>query len=308
MVPDPYFRLGALYRIRQAPTTFLVDGSGAIVLLREGFEQTTAVELTRAVERILKQEAGFFSFALRSLGISEQDETAVLARLAAGDEESDRISPKALLAGDRVPALEFVDLIGRSSRWEWPAAGTPARVVFFWGGLSIPDIEAMAFLEKIYHTAHDAGLDILAVATGGLDAAHVQELMDRYRKYHSLPSYRIAVDPDARLGGLFGGNDRTPRLYLVGADGVIVYETAGFSESQAATLAGKIENVLRTAGKTLPALGTSQRDPSPLPHPRRRRASGRSRSMKTRSAPTSARAITTTTTGTGAKPCRSTCG
>jgi tetratricopeptide (TPR) repeat protein len=44
-------------------------------------------------------------------------------------------------------------------------------------------------------------------------------------------------------------------MYLVGADGVIVHETAGFSKKQAAVLAGKIENMLRTAGKTLPALG-----------------------------------------------------
>ena len=257
MVPDSSFRLGALFRIRQAPTTFLVDGSGAIVFLREGFEQITAVELTRTVERILKLDAGYFSSALRGLGVSEQDETALLARLAARDGEGDRVTPKGLLAGDRVPALEFVDLIGRSSSWEWPAAGAPARVVLFWGGLSVPDVEALAFLDKIYLTAHDAGLEILAVATGGLEAAHVQELMNRYRKYHPLPSYPIAVDPDARLGGLFGGNDRTPRMYLIGADGVVVYETAGFSESLAATLAGKIERVLRTAGKTLPALGTS---------------------------------------------------
>ena len=138
MVPDPYFRLGALFRIRQTPTTFLVDGSGAIVLLREGFEQATAVELTRNVERILKQGAGSFSFALRSLGVSEQDETALLARLAAHDEENDRVVPKALMVGDLVPALEFVDLIGRSSRWEWPAPGAPARVVVFWGGLVDP--------------------------------------------------------------------------------------------------------------------------------------------------------------------------
>jgi hypothetical protein len=261
MVPDPYFRLGALFRVRQAPTTFLVDGSGTIVLLREGFEQITAVELTRAVERLLKQKEGFFSFALRSLGVSEQGETALLARLAAGDAESERISPKAPLAGDRVPALDFVDLLGRGSRWEWPAAGTPARVVFFWGGLSIPDVEAMAFLERIFNAAHDAGLDVLAVTTGGLDAAHVQELMDRYRKYHAPPSYRIAVDPDERLGRLFGGNDRTPRMYLVGADGVLVYETAGFSENQAATLTGKIESLLRAAGKALPALGTSTEGP-----------------------------------------------
>jgi peroxiredoxin len=261
MVPDPYFRLGALFRIRQTPTTFLVDGSGTIVLLREGFEQATAVELTRKVEQLLKQEAGSFSFALRSLGVSEQDETALLARLAAHVEKNDPVVPKALMVGDLAPALEFVDLLGSSSRWEWPAPDAPARVVVFWGGLSIPDIEALSFLEKIYNTAHDAGLDILAVATGGLDAARVQELMDRYRKYHSPPSYHIAADPDARLGTLFGGGDRTPRTYLVGADGVIVYHTAGFSKNQATALAGKIENVLRGAGMTLPALGTTTEGP-----------------------------------------------
>ena len=42
---------------------------------------------------------------------------------------------------------------------------------------------------------------------------------------------------------------------------MILYETAGFSENQAATLAGKIEGVLRTAGRTLPALGTSTTGP-----------------------------------------------
>ncbi len=257
MVPDPSFRLGALFRIRQTPTTFLVDGSGAIVFFREGFEQATAVELTRDVEQLLEQRAGFFSFALRSLGVSEQDETALLAQLTARDEVSDDVIPKALLVGDRVPALEFVDLIGRSSRWEWPAPGAPARVVFFWGGLSIPDVEALVFFEKIYQAAHDAGLDILAVATGGRDTADVQQLMERYRKYHSPPSYHIVADPDARLGKLFGGDARTPRTYLVGADGTIVYATDGFSENQTASLAGKIERLLRSAGMTLPALGTT---------------------------------------------------
>ncbi|MHB8836595.1 MAG: redoxin family protein, partial [Candidatus Methylomirabilia bacterium] len=252
MAPDPSFRLGALFRVRRTPTTFLVDGSGAIALFREGFEPVTAVELTRNIERTLGQEAGFFSFALRSLGVSAQGETALLARLAARGEENDRVAPKALLAGDPVPPLEFVDLIGRSSRWEWPAPGTPARVVFFWGGLSIPDVEELAFLEKIYATAHDAGLDVLAVATGGLDAAHVQELMDRYRKYHALPSYHIVADPDARLGRIFAGDERAPRTYLVGADGVIVYDTAGFSGKQASTLAGKIQNLLRIPGVARP--------------------------------------------------------
>ena len=210
MVPDPHFRLGALFRRRRRRTAFLVDGSGKIVLLREGFEQSTAAELTRAVGRVLRQEEGFFSFALRSLGVSEQDETALLARLDATGAESERISPKALLAGDRVPPLEFVDLLGRSSRWEWPAADALARVVFFWAGLSIPDIEAMAFLEKIYRAAHDAGLDILAVTTDGLDAAHVQELMDRYRKYHPLPSYRIAVIRRRVSAGCSGGTIERP--------------------------------------------------------------------------------------------------
>jgi len=261
MVPDPYFRLGALFRIRRTPTTFLIDGSGAIVLLREGFEQATAVELTRNIEQLLNQGAGSFSFALRSLGVNEQDEMALLARLAAHGEASDGVIPKALLAGDLVPALEFIDLIGRSSRWEWPAPGAPARVVLFWGGLSIPNIEALAFFEKIFQAAHDAGLDILAVATGGRDTAHVQELMARYRKYHSPPSYHIVADPDARLGRLFGVDDRTPRTYLVDAAGVIVHDTAGFSENQATTLAGKIESLLQIAGKTLPVLGTATAGP-----------------------------------------------
>lgn len=261
MVPDPYFRLGALFGVRQAPTTFLVDGGGAIVALREGFERITAVEFTRAIELMLQREPGYFSFALRGLGVSEQGEAALLARLAARQSESDRAGPKALLAGDRVPALEFADLHGRSSSWEWPAAGAPARLVLFWGGLSIPDIEALAFLGKIHPAARDAGLEIIAVATGGLDAVHVEELLDRYRKYHPPPPYPIVADPGARLGALFGGGDRTPRTYLVGADGVVVYETTGFSEGQAATLAGKIEDVLRSAGKTLPALGASTAGP-----------------------------------------------
>lgn len=266
MVPDPQFRLGALFGIRQAPTTFLVDKGGNIVLLREGFEQITAVELTRGVERILKQQAGFFSRALRSLGVSEQGEAALQARLDAEYRQRERSSPKALLPGDRVPSLEFVDLLGRGSRWEWPAERTPARVVLFWGGLSIPDVEALAYLDTLHTSVHDAGLDILAVATGGRDAAHVQELMARYRKYHAPPAFPIVADPAARLAGLFGVSGQTPRIFLVGADGLIVFETAGFSEDQATILAGKIESVLRSAGRTLPAGGlVTKRALAPAP-------------------------------------------
>jgi peroxiredoxin len=257
MVPDPSFRLGSLFKVRQAPTTFLVDGSGAIVLLRESFEKATAVELTRGIERLLEQKVGFFSFALRGLGVSEEGEAALMAQLAARDDEGERAAPKALMAGDRVPALEFVDIAGRGTRWEWPATGTPARVVLLWGGLSVPDAEALAFLERIYAAAHDAGLDVLAVEDSGLDIPNVQELMDRYRRFHPPLSYPVVADPDARFDKLFGGGDRTPRTYLVGADGVIVRATAGFSEAQAAALTEDVERLLRKAGKNFPTLGNA---------------------------------------------------
>jgi hypothetical protein len=259
MIPDPSFRLGSLFRIRQAPTTFLVDGSGTIALFREGFEKTTAVELTRGVERVLGQMTGLFSPALRGLGINEEGEAALMGQIAVRPEESGSAPPKALMAGDSVPALEFIDLAGRSARWEWPAAGAPARVVILWGGLSVPDVQALAFLERIYSAAHDAGLDVVAVETSGLEAPNVEELMDRYRKFQPALMYPVVADPGGRFEQLFGGGERSPRMYLVGADGVILHATAGFSEAQAAAVTKEIERLLRTAGKNFPPLDDSDR-------------------------------------------------
>jgi len=257
MIPDPAFRLSRLFRVRQAPTTFLVDGSGSIALLREGFEKPIAVELARGIERVLGQKTGSFSFALRGLGVSEEGEAALTAQLAARGGEGEEAAPKTLMAGDRVPALEFVDLAGRSARWEWPASGAPARVVILWSGLSVPDAQALAFLGRVHASAHDAGLGVLAVEAGGLDLQSVEELMERFRRFHPPLTFPVVADPGRRFEKFFGKSERSPRTYLVGADGVIVHETAGFSEDQAAALTKEIERLLREAGKTFPALDAS---------------------------------------------------
>jgi len=175
------------------------------------------------------------------------------------------------------------------------------------GRLSIPDVEAMAFLERLYATAHDDGLDILAVATGGLDAAHVQELMDRYRKYTRFPRFRLRRTRRASRQTLRGERSDAPGV-LVGADGVVVYETTGFSDNQAAALAGKIESVLRAAGKSLPAFGASTERSLAPAAPDEAPSIRQKQEHEDAIAPTSARAITTTTTGTGTKPSRSNCG
>jgi tetratricopeptide (TPR) repeat protein len=259
MIPDTTFRLGSLFKVRQAPTTFLVDGSGTIVLLREGFEKATAVELARGVERVLGQKTGFFSSALRNLAITEEGEAALMAKLSVPVEESEGAPPKTLMVGDSVPALEFADLAGRSARWQWPSAGTPVRVIFLWAGLSVTEAQALAFLERVYDAVHEAGLDVLAVEASGLDALKVAELMDRYRRFQPPLTFPVVADPAARFEKIFGKSERSPRMYLVGSDGVIVNETIGFSENQEAALTQEIERLLRKAGKNIPALGESAR-------------------------------------------------
>ena len=257
--PDPYFRLGGLFRIRQAPTTFLVDGSGTIVLLREGFEQVTAVELTRNVERALKQEAGFFSFALRSLGVNEQGETALLARLVAAMRSA---TARAESADGRRPRPGAG--IRRSPRPQL-ALGVAGRRLAGARGLLLgrpvdPRRRGDGLSREDLPLGHDAGLDILAVATGRRDAAHVQELMDRYRKYHSPPSYRIVADPDGRLARCSGGRTNTPDVSgRRGRRGRV--RNRRFFRKPGGGPGGEDREPAASAGKTLPALGTTRRAP-----------------------------------------------
>jgi tetratricopeptide (TPR) repeat protein len=258
MVPDPAFRLGAEFGVRQAPTTFLVGAGGAIALLQEGFDKLAAVELTRAVERALEHKPGGFSFALRNLGVTEEGEAALMTQLAARDAAAERqrlegqqepAAAKALTTGDRTPAFDFVDLAGRSGRWDWPAPNAPARLLLLWSGLSVPDVQALAFLDGVYGAARDAGLEALAIEAGGLDTPGVHALLDRYRKFYPPLGFPVVADEGARFERLFGKVERSPRIYLVGSDGVVALSVSGFSDSQAEALTKEIERLLRAAGR-----------------------------------------------------------
>ena len=109
IIPDPDYKLSALFGIQRLPSTFILERHGVVLGRDESFEDWTAVDLTRRTEKLLKVEEGLFSFALRELGIDAEAEKGVerpfrfrTARIGRGKK-----SPNRLAAGDVVPGLRI---------------------------------------------------------------------------------------------------------------------------------------------------------------------------------------------------------
>lgn len=251
VLPDPAFRAGRTYGVDKLPVTFVAESHGVILNRIEGYDHGTAVAVARRLEQLLRRERGFLSPALREAGVSEAEEREAEERIAAAA-ASRAAAPaaRALGTGDRVPELTFTDIAGRAGRWGWSGEpGKGVRIVAFFAGLSLASIEELSWLDALARRGRDAGLEVLAVEAGGMDAAALQEALDKYRRYNPDPSFPVAPDPGGKLAAVFGPWEQLPQTYLVAADGKVVYRAEGFSAGEGEIMAGKAERVFSQAGR-----------------------------------------------------------
>lgn len=248
IVPDPDYGLSSLFGIQRLPSTFLIEKHGVILGREESFRNWTAVDLTRKTERLLKVEKGFFSLVLRELEIDADTEADLegflplrTARAGGGKQ-----APRRIAVGDPVPAFEYTDIEGLRSEWRPRSGGGGGlSIVFFWGALCRPCIQEMVFLEEVFTSYRDPELQIIAVEGSGLSPERTRSVMERYQRFHPLPSYRIVPDPDYRLAELFGVKGKMPQTFFIAEEGAVVYHTDEFILGHEESLTRKIEMSLK---------------------------------------------------------------
>jgi tetratricopeptide (TPR) repeat protein len=266
VLPDPAFRAGRTYGVERAPVTFIAESHGVILNRIEGYDHDAAVAIARRLEQLLRRERGFLSPALREAGVSELEEREAETRIAALAAPASAAAGRPLDAGDRAPELEFTDITGRAGRWAWAgAAAQGLRIAAFFGGLSLESIEELSWLDSLARRGRDAGLEVLAVEAGGMDAAALKTAIEKYRRYHPDPSFPVAPDPGGTLTRAFGPWERLPQTYLLGGDGTIVHHTEGFSPDKAKILADKVERSYFLSGRPFPPARSTGVDDAPQP-------------------------------------------
>ncbi|MFC1657074.1 redoxin domain-containing protein [Candidatus Moduliflexota bacterium] len=260
VIPDPDFALSSLFNIRRLPTSFLLERHGVVLSRSESFEDIAAVDLTRKTEQLLKVEKGFFSFALRGMEISAEREADLerslglrTARAGGGKQAPHRIA-----VGDLVPGFEFIDINGSGKKWRPSFEKSGLTIVFFWGALCRPCIQEMAFLNDVY--AYERGMEIIAVEGSGLSPERTARVMERYRRFHPLPSYPIVPDPDFRLAGLFGVKGNVPQTFFIDSTGKVIYHTGEFLRGNEEAMKGKIELALHLESGSLTNRMSSSRE------------------------------------------------
>ncbi len=252
VLPDPAFRIGRTYGAERIPVTFVAESHGIVLNRIEGYDHGTAVAIARRVEQLLRRERGFFTPVLREVGVSEDEERAAEARIAAAAARTTAPVARALGVGDRVPQLDFTDPAGRTGRWSWgdgSAAGL--RVVAFVEGLSLESVEELNWLDALARRGRDAGLEVLAVEAGGMDAAALAAALERYRRYNPEPIFPVVADEGGKLAGIFGPLEQLPQTWLVAADGAVVYRAEGFGAGEGEIMGGKVERSFALAGRPL---------------------------------------------------------
>jgi peroxiredoxin/tetratricopeptide (TPR) repeat protein len=254
VLPDPAFRAGRSYGVERAPVTFITESHGVILDRVEGYDRGIAVAIARRLEQLLRRERGFLSPGLREAGVSEAEEQEAAARMAATAAANAKAQvARSLDAGDRAPDLEFTDLAGRTGRWGWSGeASQGMRIVAFLGGMSLASIEELSWLDALARRGRDAGLEVLAVEAGGMDAVVLVGALEKYRRYHPDPSFPVVPDPGGKLTRAFGPLDQLPQTYLITADGTILHHAEGFDAAKGETMAYKTERAYLMAGRPFP--------------------------------------------------------
>jgi hypothetical protein len=249
VVADPQSAAGKLFGSGGSPTLVLLGKGGEIIARHAGFNPGVAVEVTRQVERLLLRSEGFFSSALRGIGLSEARERQ-LGEREAKTEAADPGELKPLAWGDRLPTFDFVDAAGQAGRWAWPS-GSVIRVAFFWGGAA-GAMEDLVFLQQLREQGDGKYLEILAVESTGLDAGAVAGLLKAVRGRGTALAFPVVPDPQRLLVGLFGAGPPLPRIFLLDGMGQVLYRADGFDGEVRQVLPEKIRRAARLAGLGLP--------------------------------------------------------
>jgi len=260
IIPDPDYALSSLFNIRRLPTSFLLEKHGVVLGRNDSFENIAAVDLTRKTEQLLKVEKGFFSLALRGMEISAEGEADLerslhLRTARAGGRKQ---APHRLTAGDVVPGFEFTDIDGLKKEWRPSVEESGLKIVFFWGALCRPCIREMAFLNDVY--TYERGMDIIAVEGSGLSPERTTRVMERYQRFHPLPSYPIVPDPHFRIAGLFGVKGKMPQTFFMDGAGKVIYQTDEFIRGHEEAMKRKIELALHREFGSLTDRMTSSKE------------------------------------------------
>lgn len=245
---DAWGAAAGIFGSQRAPTALLIGARGKVLARWTVFDQGTAVGLTRLVEQLLGRSEGFFSTALRDVGVSEAKERQLGARNAAAADDAVELRP--LAWGDRLPAFEFVDTAGRAGRWSWPAGGV-IRIAFFWNGAGAGAAENVAFFDGLQRRDGGEFLEVIAVESTGLAADLVQAILDSGGA-SSARSIRIVADPQRLIVGLFGAGEPLPQTFLIGGKGDVLFRADGFGPSVRETIEARIVRAARLAGLGLP--------------------------------------------------------
>jgi peroxiredoxin len=236
IVADPDRMLRHLFGFSRSPAAYIVEKHGVAIFHEEGFDEGTTKRLSTLIARLLDIPDG----VVRSAAV-DSSATAV--------EEEDETVPQVLLyPGDGVPSFTATDTLGRTHTFDWPSKGEEVTVVFFWNDPCRPCIEEMLFLDQIYRRAVDMGLSlqVLAVEAGGLDAAGVEAVMEKYRRFYPQPAYPIALNSLNRLIGIFGRGD-LPTTFFIDGKGIVIEVHRGFDQERAGEWTRLIESSLPRA-------------------------------------------------------------
>lgn len=253
VLADPNFAAAKLFGSPQAPTALLIGARGGIIARRSGFAPRTAVEITRLVEQLLHRSEGFFSLALRELGLSEPRERQLSARAETSDAavQADQAGPQALAWGDYLPVIDFTDSAGRAGRWTWPGEAV-IRVAFFWNGGSPSAAEDLAFFQGLQMRDRPQYLEVIAVESTGLGSGLVAEILKDCTLKGPALSFPVVPDPHRSLVGLFGAGDPLPQTFLVGGNGEVLYRADGLDARARRVLKEKVGRAVVLAGLGLP--------------------------------------------------------
>lgn len=136
-------------------------------------------------------------------------------------------------SGASAPAFSLASFLGDSSIF--PAKNTKVYLLDFWYISCYPCQLAIPHLQKLYMQYAKNGLEVIGIDINEGDTTYLPDLIKR-RKI----TYPIALNgkPVAEKYGV----KAYPTLFLVNADGKIIYRSVGFSEAEF----GKMEELIKS--------------------------------------------------------------
>ncbi len=134
-------------------------------------------------------------------------------------------------------------------------AGKPV-LVDFWTYSCVNCLRTVPHLQKLYERYHDLGLEIIGVHTPEFAFEHDEENVKRAIKEIGI-TYSVVLDNDYDIWHLYANNS-WPHCFLIGPDGVIVYDHVG--EGNYAETEKAVQEALIAAGVTasLPAVSDDE--------------------------------------------------